>query len=248
MNELEYKKFYDRVGKVNGWDFSKVKCIYEGVQWDFYHEVSLRCTKSDTLLDIGTGGGEALLSIADLASQLIGVDNSAGMIETAHANMLNSGKSNVGFLRMDAGKLEFPENYFNIVSCRHSPFCANEVAKVLVQDGFFLTQQVSEGDKLNVKEAFGRNLGATPNGTLMNKYVNELREAGFSDVHSYEYDAIDYYQTYEDLVFLLKHTPTIPNFGEDEQDFAILDEFIQENQCSKGIRTNSKRFMIIAQK
>lgn len=26
MNELEYKNFYDKVGRLNGWDFSKIKC------------------------------------------------------------------------------------------------------------------------------------------------------------------------------------------------------------------------------
>jgi hypothetical protein len=58
MDELEYKKFYDRVGKLNGWDFSKIKYISEGVKWNFYSEVTRRCKKSDILLDIGTGGGE----------------------------------------------------------------------------------------------------------------------------------------------------------------------------------------------
>jgi hypothetical protein len=28
MNELEYKQFYDKVGKINGWDFSNVKLTH----------------------------------------------------------------------------------------------------------------------------------------------------------------------------------------------------------------------------
>ncbi len=52
----------------------------------------------------------------------------------------------------------------------------------------------------------------------------------------------------EDLIFLLKHTPIIPNFGEEEEDFNILQKFIKANSSEKGIRTNSKRFMIIAVK
>ncbi|SCC29299.1 hypothetical protein [Bacillus mycoides] len=39
MNELEYKSFYDKVGRLNGWDFSKLKCD----TWDFYGEVQERC-------------------------------------------------------------------------------------------------------------------------------------------------------------------------------------------------------------
>lgn len=29
MNSSEYKAFYDQVGKINGWDFSRVKCVLE---------------------------------------------------------------------------------------------------------------------------------------------------------------------------------------------------------------------------
>lgn len=44
----------------------------------------------------------------------------------------------------------------------------------------FLTQQVSEHDKLNLKEAFGRGqcLGER-DGTLKEKYMGELINAGF---------------------------------------------------------------------
>lgn len=249
MNSFDYKDFYNKVGKVNGWDFSKVKSVSEGVKWDFYHEVTQVCKQSDLLLDIGTGGGEAVLSIADSALLLVGIDLSTGMIETATNNLKKSNKSNVRFLQMEAEKLHFPENFFNVVSCRHSGFCAKEINRVLVDDGVFLTQQVSESDKLNIKQAFrrGQALGIKT-GTLKNQYITELSEAGFTDIQSFEYSATEYYQTPEDLIFLLKHTPIVPSFGETEMDFYILQEFIEENQTDRGIRTNSDRFMIVARK
>ena len=52
-----------------------------------YGEVKERCKLSDTLLDVGTGGGENVLNIASSAKLLIGIDNS--MIETAHSNLKN---------------------------------------------------------------------------------------------------------------------------------------------------------------
>jgi 2-polyprenyl-3-methyl-5-hydroxy-6-metoxy-1,4-benzoquinol methylase len=93
MNELEYKHFYDHVGELKGWDFSSVKCITEGETWDFYNDVSLRCKKSDALLDIGTGGGEKLLSIANSALFLVGIDISSEMMSDACVNLLSSGIS-----------------------------------------------------------------------------------------------------------------------------------------------------------
>ncbi|WP_153795411.1 class I SAM-dependent methyltransferase, partial [Paenibacillus polymyxa] len=120
MNSIEYKEFYDKVGKTNGWNFSNVKCISEGVKWDFYNEVSKTCEKSDILLDIGTGGGEAILAIANSALLLVGIDQSTGMIETATKNSIKSDIANVRFLQMDAENLNFPREFFNVVSSRHS--------------------------------------------------------------------------------------------------------------------------------
>ncbi|MDF2962100.1 MAG: class SAM-dependent methyltransferase [Paenibacillus sp.] len=248
-NPVEYKNFYDKVGLLNGWDFSKLRVITEGEQWDFYNEVTQRCRKSDLLLDIGTGGGERLISIADSSLLLVGIDYSNGMIQTASANLKKSKKANIRFLQMDAENLEFPPGFFNVVSCRHSNFYAKEIAKVLGDGGVFFTQQISDNDKFNIKHAFGRGQQfGTDAGIIKNKYLSELAEAGFTDIQFFEYDATEYYETYEDLVFLLKHTPIIPNFGECAHDFEILQKFIEENLTEKGISTNSKRFMLMARK
>ncbi len=76
----------------------------------------------------------------------------------------------------------------------------------------------------------------------------ELKAAGFTEVQSFEYDANEYYKRPEDLIFLLKHTPIIPDFGQIENDLVILSDFIENNRTEKGIRTNSKRFLLIASK
>ncbi|MGD7046355.1 class I SAM-dependent methyltransferase [Jeotgalibacillus proteolyticus] len=249
MSELDYKSFYDKVGKTNGWDFSKLQIMSEGVKWDFYEEVKKRCKISDVLLDVGTGGGENALKIASSLLFLIGIDISNGMMETAQSNLKKSKVLNVRFFQMSSEDLQFTNGFFDIISSCHAPFVSKEVAKVLKIGGTFLTQQVSEADKLNLKKAFGRGQAfEKTDGDLKDKYIRELRGAGFSDVQYLDYNAVDYYQRPEDLIFLLKHTPIIPNFGEDEKDFDILNDFIETNRTNKGICTNSKRFLIIANK
>ncbi|WP_458125349.1 class I SAM-dependent methyltransferase [Paenibacillus sp. Z3-2] len=249
-NKINYADFYERVGRKNGWNFSSMNVVSENVGWNFYEEVVRHTRSSDLLLDIGTGGGEAILSIAKEALLLVGIDLSQGMIETAQHNLQATGPHpNVRFVHMDAEKLAFPQNFFNLVSSRHSGFSASEVFRVLAEGGIFLTQQVSEHDKSNISEAFGRgqSLGIRP-GTLMERYTRELQKAGFHDIQAREYNVVEYYATPEDLMFLLTHAPIIPNFGEIETDLERFQQFVEENHDEKGIRTNSARFMITARK
>ncbi|TKD72138.1 class I SAM-dependent methyltransferase [Pseudalkalibacillus hwajinpoensis] len=249
MSQIDYETFYNKVGKENGWDFSSLQLMSEGVKWEFYDEVTKRVKKTDLLLDIGTGGGENLLKIASSLQLLIGIDLSKGMMETAEKNLHNSNVSNVRFAQMSSNSLQFPEGFFDVVSCNHAPFDSREVSRVLKSEGLFLTQQVSEADKINIKEAFGRGQSfGEEDGSLKEKYIRELEEAGFSDIQSFDYDATNYFQKPEDLIFLLTHTPIIPYFGEEKTDFDKLNRFIGENQTNDGIRTNSKRFMILAKK
>ncbi|OOC58526.1 class I SAM-dependent methyltransferase [Paenibacillus ihbetae] len=249
MKSQSYEHFYDAIGAINGWDFSQVRCISEGAAWDFYDTVRKACRKTDCLLDIGTGGGENALSIASSLAFLIGIDLSRSMIETAIRNQRRASVTNARFIPMDADRLEFPAGLFNLVSCRHAPFSAAEAARVLTDDGMLFTQQVRESDKSNLKKAFGRGQALDQeDGALRDRYIAELREAGFRDVHYAEYDADEYYERDEDLLFLLKHTPIIPGFGEDEQDYRILEQFINEFREARGIRTNAARLMIIARK
>jgi ubiquinone/menaquinone biosynthesis C-methylase UbiE len=248
MKEFDYKRFYDRVGKTNGWDFSQLKVKSEGVLWDFNEEITKKSQTSDILLDIGTGGGENVLSIASSFLVLIGIDVSKYMIETAQSNLKKTDVSNLRFLHMSSDELQFPNEFFDIITCRHAPFSSVEMARVLKKGGYFITQQVGEDDKLNIKKAFNRGQEAKENGDLLKRYVRELKETGFTEVQFFEYNATEYYERPEDLLFLLKHTPTIPNFGAEPRDFEILENYIECNRTEKGIRTNSSRFLITAKK
>ncbi|EGA91062.1 methyltransferase, putative [Planococcus donghaensis MPA1U2] len=67
-------------------------------------------------------------------------------------------------------------------------------------------------------------------------------------MQSFDYNVTEYYQRPEDLIFLLQHTPIIPNFGMEPEDYSRLTAFIENNRTKKGIYTNSKRFLIIAKK
>ncbi|MBU1864020.1 MAG: class I SAM-dependent methyltransferase [Candidatus Omnitrophica bacterium] len=249
LTKQEFKEFYDKVGSEIGWDFSKVRHTSEGVEWELYDEVIKRCKKPDILLDVGTGGGEKVLKIAQNLQLVIGIDISDGMIDTARKNLLRSEVKNARFFVMDGENIKFPDNMFNMISCRHSDFSPTETFRLLDKGGIFLSQQVGEADKKNIKESFGRGQAfGVEDGTAMKDYASRLKAAGFSRVETLEYDATEHYERPEDLIFLLKHTPTVTNFGQDSSDFEKLEDFIKQNISDRGIKTNSKRYMLIAEK
>ncbi len=86
-----------------------------------------------------------------------------------------------------------------------------------------------------------------PDGAAKHRYVSALKELGL-DVQSFEYNATEYYHRAEDIMFLLQNTPIIPDFGKGKYDLEVFQRFISANQTAKGIKTNSKRYMIIAKK
>jgi len=249
QNKNYYRDLYDRVGKRIGWDFSCVKKTEEGKGWDFFQEVLKKIRLKDTLLDVGTGGGEKVLMVASRVGFIYGIDHSENMIGTAEKNLKNSGYKNVKFLLMDSTKLEFSNETFNVVTDRHCDFVAKEVYRVLKKGGYFFTQQVSEGDQLNTKKAFGRGQAyGIKDGTLKNKYLRELKEAGFKNIKDFDYNSKVYFENDTDYLYVLRYTPTIPYFGKKEKDIKLFKDFVEKNRTKKGIQTNSKRFMIIAVK
>jgi len=247
----QLRELYYKADQLSGWDFSDLSYVVEGKLWDFSTEFNKRVRSSDVVLDIGTGGGERAIEIAPAVLLLVGIDRAAEMVETARENLSSSRRRNVRFFKMRAEDLQFPRGFFDLVSSRHCTFDGTEVARVLAKGGLFFTQQVGVGDKDNVKTVFGRGqLFDREEGGLRKDCLKDLRDAGFKELKWREYDAKEYYESVEDIVFLLKHTPIIqdPPFGEKKGDFHKLSRFIQIYDTKKGIVTNSKRFIVSGRK
>ncbi len=247
MNNQDLKRLYNHVGKEIGWDFTRVHAVSSGVKWDFYKLVRDFCSPDDMLLDLGTGGAEQVLTLADAVARIDAVDNAPEMVRTAERNIRHSKNRNVFSHCLDNKDIGELNRYYDLVTCRHAPFDVQELKTVMKEGAVFMTQQVSEGDKQNLKEWFNRGQAFTiVDGTLQDRYVKELQTAGYKHVQAYNYDAIEYYQTENDLAFLLEHTPILGAFGKDKREYEQLHAFCEQYQTDQGIKTNSKRFMIVA--
>lgn len=98
-------------------------------------------------LDVATGGGHTALALAPLFARVVASDLTPRMLESAAAHARELGVQNVDFQQADAEKLPFPDEAFDLVSCRIAPhhfsdvgrFVA-EVARVLRPGGVFLLE------------------------------------------------------------------------------------------------------------
>ena len=58
---MREKEFYDKIGKIMGWDFSTMKYdVVDNSEFKYFEEINKNITTNTILLDIGTGGGEKL--------------------------------------------------------------------------------------------------------------------------------------------------------------------------------------------
>lgn len=247
---MAHEKFsYELIGRKIGWDFSKIekRIIVKHKKWNFFDVVSKYLDTKKMLLDLGTGSGEKLFKIAAKCKWIIGVDSSKSMVNKAKKNLLLSKIKNIKFRLGNSNKLPFESESFDIVISRHAPFNIKEVARVLKMNGIFLTQQVGERDKQNIKDVFTRGQSYHQlHGNLINKYSKDSKKLKLKVLRKDHYHSTEYYGE-EDLIFLLENTPVIPSFNA-KKDMKVLQSLKAKYGTKLGIKTNACRYLLVLQK
>lgn len=97
--------------------------FYEGWPYHFLVDPLLRRVRrlvrsqvkpGSTLIDIGSGTGELLFSLADVGSELVGVETSKRMWSYANRRAQDRSHSNLRFILGDGAELrDFPTDYFD---------------------------------------------------------------------------------------------------------------------------------------
>lgn len=134
---------------IQGWDFSHIDDRYTEcgkLPWN-YREVILKCLNPDMkLLDIDTGGGEFLLSLKHPVENTSATEAYPPNVELCKNMLLPLG---IDFREVDGkGKLPFDDCAFDMVINRHGDFNAEEIFRILKENGLFITQQVgAENDR-----------------------------------------------------------------------------------------------------
>lgn len=182
---------------------------------NFLNEIRGNVNKNSTLLDIGTGDGKLLLSLAGDIKKGVGIDFSEKIIEIANENLTKMEIKNVEFVVADARHLPFKNETFDVVIGRYSPITINEkfleeTKRVLKHKGKLFEYTVGEREWCEIKNVFG----IVYKGEKFSNLKREILEKfGFSDIHIVEDVFFTCIRNIEDLVFLLETRPIIPYFS-----------------------------------
>jgi SAM-dependent methyltransferase len=250
MTEEELRRIAASVGARRGWDFLRMREAQEPAPWDYADAARKYLAPDSHVLDIGTGGGERFLALADAFRSGVGIDASAEMIATAQENLAPALASKISFAVMPTQRLAVVPTSFDVVLNRHAPVDAAEVTRVLRSGGVFVTQQVGARNTANICAVFG----CTPGGAYASDSTQtpEALRAAFVDagcriVATGEYDVRTWFLDVESLLFWLQAVPLPEDFAI-ERYWRQIDAIISSYATERGIETNEHRTLLIARK
>ena len=208
--------------------------------WDYRTVVAGHIDATHDVLDIGTGGGEMLLSFAPIIRSGLGVDLDSQMVAVAGENGLNI--PNVSF-RRSSHELENVSERFDVALSRHAPFSLEKLPDRLKAGGVFITQQVGERNMLNVKQALGQSAPPAP----LEPEMFEGSHLGLLEFREYDVEYV--VKDIESLIFWLGALDFL--HADVDGSAAItnvnaLNAVVHGNVTDKGFSTNEHRYLAIA--
>ncbi|RXJ04384.1 class I SAM-dependent methyltransferase [Anaerobacillus alkaliphilus] len=232
----------------SGWDFSYItntgRVQNELMTWSYGSLLVPNLAKANTMLDMGTGGGELLSKLKPLPPKVFATEAYKPNVPIAR-NRLEPLGIQVYEIEED-NKLPFEKDFFDLVINRHEAYCRKEVKRVLRNKGVFITQQVGGTDCAQINDA----LGAPPYDEYaywnLDYAVKELENHGFKIVLAKEEFPLQRFYDVGALVYYLKAVPwQVPNF-EVETYISRLYEIHQHIQNKGYFDVRQHRFVIEA--
>ncbi len=240
---LEEEKF-----AFSGWDFSHIndRHVSDDLPWDYYTIVRDYLKPDMLLLDIGTGGGEFLLTLKHPFKNTSVTEAYPPNIELCKKVLSPLGIT--VYPVEDEQLKDVPDANFDIVINRHESYDPKMVSRILKPGGIFITQQVGAYNNKDLATFFDCNhVDQFPNCRLDN-FVADLKnnnfnilffEEAFPKLRFFDVAAIVYFAkiiTWEFLNFSVRE-----NIQKLEQLQAQIEE--------KGfIESTEHRFVIVAKK
>ncbi|MDG6909584.1 MAG: SAM-dependent methyltransferase [Nitrososphaerota archaeon] len=170
---------------MRGWDFSSFRdrWVEQSPPWDYEEKVTSKLPTVDSLLDLGTGGGELLSSLAPLPKRTLCTEGYPLNVLVARDRLEPLGIEVVRTYCEDndtvpqIGSLPFRDGCIDLIIDRHESFVASEVYRALSTSGWFITQQVGSANLRELNELLGADVA--PDRWNLEAAVGQLESAGF---------------------------------------------------------------------
>ena len=243
---------YEYYNSLANWSFSEIKYTSENyTNWVYEDQIKKHVNEKSKVLDLGTAAGEKVLKIFPECAEILGTDFSEEMIKNANINLEKSGRRNITFKVMNNLEIDTPDNYFDVVTARHTITNKKQIYKTLKQGGFLILRGVDKLDCWSLKRLFNRGQAFYDKKPISQIDYEEILDAGFKDVELIPLHVIEYYETKEDLYALLLKTPILNDFSEHERvviEKDLFEKYVSDNTTKKGIKLIRRYYGIIARK
>lgn len=242
--------FFDKVAKKFGNYSSGVKYTKEYLnrdpEEDFKNYLIKYFGKDKKVLDVGCADGRFTLSIADKFGEIVAIDNSIGMLNSARKLQKELNKVNVNFENKNVHETGFDEKSFDVIYSRRGPTDYKEFSRLLKKNGYYLEIQIGEKDTKDIEIIFGRgqNFGGWDKSRL-ERNIKEVESQGFEIIFSKDYEYNEYYATREDLDTFLQSVPIFEDF-DSTKDKELLEKYVSKFKTEKGIKLPRHRIVIVA--
>src|SRR5580692_7851187 len=121
----------DEAAVFEGWDFAYIsgRSSQDGPPWSYRDRVAKLVRTSRRLLDVDTGGGEQLASLAPLPPVTMAIESHHPNVEIARARLASLG---VAVEEVAVGaRWPFTDGAFDLILNRHGHINAHEIARTL---------------------------------------------------------------------------------------------------------------------
>lgn len=248
MNYKELKNTWEEEEQhaFQGWDFSHLQSRWQHgpLVWDYKSIVMAFLHPVDLLLDMGTGGGEFLLSLDHPYENTSVTEAWQPNIQLCMEKLVPLGIQ-VYPVQEDAS-LPIADDSFDIVINRHESYDLHEVRRILRPGGMFITQQVGGENCIALEKRINLEIPLHQAFSVETE-LPKFHDCGFSVNYSNEYFPQLKFFDVGAIVFWAKIIEwSFPGFSV-ERNFDRLCALQDDINQNGFISDSEHRFIIVAQ-
>ncbi|MFW5800017.1 MAG: methyltransferase domain-containing protein [Spirochaetota bacterium] len=234
----------------SGWDFSYItktgRNKTEPLKWSYTSKILPYIRNAKSMLDMGTGGGEYLTLLQPFPETTFATESYKPNIPIARERLNPFGIEVMEVI--DDDNLPFKSEMFDLIINRHESYNPDEVYRILMKKGLFISQQVGGDNDIELNKRLGAEIDESIIHWKLEYAVTELETSGFTILEKKEdFPKTRYYDTGA-VVYQLKAIPwQISDFTADKYKDKLF-ELHKEIRNNGYIEIKSHRFLIIAEK